>query len=143
MPTLSTHLRQENSRHFSPHLHITSYYSAFILHSAACSTSICITRVSHCIMQTVTMVQYSYGQPVCYVPYDQHHNDRAIDRVATIFKSSISLWIQSTDKSVRAVMNPGNSRNSTQLSHTKALPTVTLVRNQRIRRYVEKANGKL
>jgi hypothetical protein len=56
---------------------------------------------------------------VCYVPYDQYHNDRPIYRAATKFKSSISMWIQSTDNSVRSVMNPGKCRNSTQLSQPR------------------------
>jgi len=105
-------------------------------------------RGSHCLIQTATMVKWSqcaktHGQPVCYIPYDQYHNDRTIDRVATKFKSSISLWIQSTDKSVRAVMNPGKCRNSTQLSHTKAPPTVTLVRNQRTKKVCGKSEWKI
>jgi len=94
------------------------------------------------------MVKWSYcakthGQPVCYFLYDQHHNDRAIDRLATKFKSSISLWIQSTDKSVRAVMNPGECRSSTRLTHTKAPPTVTLVRNQRTKKACGKSEWKI
>jgi hypothetical protein len=40
MQTLSTNPRQEKSRHCSPHRHITFQYSAFILLSAAGSTSI-------------------------------------------------------------------------------------------------------
>jgi len=40
MHSLSTNLRQENSRHCAPHLHNTFHYSAFILLSAAGYTSI-------------------------------------------------------------------------------------------------------
>jgi len=148
MQTLSTNLRQENNRHYSPQLHIAFPYLAFILHSAADPTTILHNEGLALPHTDCNNGEWSYcakthGQPVCYVPYDQHHNDRAIDRLATKFKSSISLWIQSTDKSVRAVMNPGKCRSSTQPTHTKAPPTVTLVRNQRTKKLCGKSKWKM
>lgn len=125
--------------------HFTTRFLSYIQQRAPQAS--CITKDSHCFIQTATMVEWSYcakthGQS-CYVPSDQYHNDRASDRVATKFKSSISLWIQSTDKSVRAVMNPAKCRNSTQLSHTKAHTTLTSVRNQRTKKVCGKSEWKI